>query len=124
MLMKGKMMEIINLDSLVRFSPEKYVRAPIRGTEGLVRLLCFEPHQTVPVHRHPDADEIFYVLKGEGEATVGSEQARVRESFFVRAPAGVSHGWRNGESQLVLISCLIRSANYELAEQIARMEFV
>jgi len=55
---------------------------------------------------------------------VGSEQARVREGCFVRAPAGVSHGWKSFGERLVLISSLIYSANYELAERIARMEFV
>jgi len=117
-------MEIARLESVISFSLEKYVRVPIEGTEGLVRLLCFEPHQTVSLHRHPEADEIFYVLKGEGEITAGSEQARVREGFLVRAPAGVPHCWKNGEDQLVLISVLINTANYGLAKRITRMEFV
>lgn len=117
-------MEIAPVESLVKFSPERYMRGPIEGTQGLVRLLCFEPHQTVPNHRHPDADEVFYVLKGKGEITVGSEQAEVGEGCFVRAPTGVSHGWKNLGGRLVLISCLIHSANYALAKAIARMEFV
>ena len=117
-------MEITNLDSLVEFSPEKYVRVPIKGTEGLVRLLCFEPHQTVPLHKHPDADEIFYVIRGEGEITVDAEHANVSQGCLVRAPADVSHCWKNGEKQLVLVSFLIFPSNYELAEHIARMELV
>jgi len=116
--------EIAQVESLIAFSLDKYVRVPIKGTEGLVRLLCLGPDQTVPMHRHPDADEIFCVLRGVGEITVGSEQVEVRECCFVRAPAGVSHGWRNRGERLVLISCLIYSANYVLAERIARMEFV
>jgi len=116
-------MEITNLNSLVKFSPDKYMKMPIKGTEGLIRLLCFEPYQAVPIHKHPDADEAFYVLKGEGEITVGAELAKVKMGRFVKAPAGVPHGWKNGEKQLVLISFLIHPSNYELAERIARMEF-
>jgi len=42
--MEERVMEITNLDSLIEFSPERHVRVPIKGTNGLVRLLCFEPH--------------------------------------------------------------------------------
>ena len=68
-------MAVADLKSLARFSPEKYVRVPIEGTNGLVRLLCFEPRQEVALHLHPEADEVFYVMEGAATLTVGEKKS-------------------------------------------------
>jgi quercetin dioxygenase-like cupin family protein len=57
----------------------------INGTKGLLRLLCFEPNQSVPLHRHPKADEYFFVIKGKGKVTIGSEETDVESSCIIRA---------------------------------------
>jgi quercetin dioxygenase-like cupin family protein len=117
-------MEILKIDSLSEFSLAKYVKVLVPNTNGLVRLLCFEPGQTVAFHRHPDGDEVFYVLMGKADFTVGKETARVEAGSFVKAAAGIFHGWNNGSERLVLISVLIPPSSYTLAEQTARMEFL
>ena len=81
-------MEITKAESLMDFSVSKYRRVPLPNTKGLMRLLCFEPNQKVPLHRHPEADEIFYVLKGQGEISVGAEKAKVKNGFFVKGQLG------------------------------------
>jgi len=117
-------MEVLKLDSLVEFSSDKYVKVPVSNTSGLVRLLCFEPGQTVALHRHPEGDEVFYVLRGRAEFAVGGERESVEAGSFVRAAAGTVHGWRNGSERLILVSFLIPPSCYGLAEHAARMEFV
>jgi quercetin dioxygenase-like cupin family protein len=119
----GKM-EILKTDSLAKFSLDKYVRVLIPNTNGLVRLLCFEPGQSVAFHRHPDGDEVLYVVMGKADFTVGKETARVEAGSFVKAAAGSFHGWNNGSERLILISMLVPSSSYNLAEQTARMEFL
>ena len=121
---EGGKMEILKVDSLSKFSLDKYARVPVPSTSGLVRLLCFEPGQSVAFHRHPDGDEVFYVLTGKADFTVGKETARVEAGGLVRAPAGIFHGWNNGSERLILISVLIPPSSYRLAEQAARMEFL
>jgi quercetin dioxygenase-like cupin family protein len=120
---RGKM-EILKINSLAEFSSEKYMKVAIRNTNGFVRLLCFEPSQSVALHKHPDGDEVFYVLSGRAEFTVGKETARVEAGSFVKAEAGMLHGWKNGAERLILISVLIPPSSYKLAEQAAKMEFV
>jgi len=106
------------------FSLSKYRRMALPNTKGLIRLLCFEPNQNVPLHCHPEADEIFYVLKGQGEISVGEEKVKVKNGFFVKAPAGMLHQWKNGKERLVLISVLIPPSNYAYSEKIMQIMFV
>jgi len=117
-------MEILKLDSLVESSSAKYVRAPIENTNGLVRLLCLELGQAVPLHNHPDGDEVFYVLSGGAEFTVGKEIAQMSAGSFVRAVAGIYHSWKNGSERLILISILTPPSSHKLADQATKMEFV
>ncbi|MFB0514215.1 MAG: cupin domain-containing protein [Candidatus Bathyarchaeia archaeon] len=117
-------MEIIKAESLMDFSVDKYRRMPLPNTKGLMRLLCFGPNQNVPFHRHPEADEIFYVLKGQGEISVGAEKMKVKNGFFVKAPAGVLHQWKNGKERLVLISVLIPPSSYVYVAKILQTMFV
>jgi len=117
-------MEILKIGSLAEFSSVKYVRVPLKNTNGLVRLLCFEHDQSVALHKHPEGDEVFYVLSGRAEFTVGEETASIEAGSFVKAAAGTFHGWKNGSERLILISVLIPPSSYELAEQATRMEFV
>lgn len=106
------------------FSASKYRRVPLPSTNGLLRLLCFEPNQKVPLHRHPEADEIFYVFKGQGEISVGAEKVQMENGFFVKTPAGVLHRWKNGKERLVLISVLIPPSSYIHAEKATKTMFV
>jgi len=117
-------MEVLKVDSLAEFSSSSYVKVPVPNTNGLVRLLCFEPGQSVAFHRHPDGDEVFYVLRGKADFTVGRETARVEAGSFVKAEAGTFHGWNNGSERLILVSVLIPPSSYGLAERAARMEFL
>jgi quercetin dioxygenase-like cupin family protein len=48
-----------------------------------------------PVHRHPDADESFYVLDGSFEATADSRQFTLTAGDFLFIPRGTEHGWHN-----------------------------
>jgi len=117
-------MEILTISSTAQFSSSNYVKVPLPNTHGLVRLLCLEPGQGVALHKHPDGDEIFYVLNGIGEFTLGKETTRIEAGSFVKAAAGASHCWRNGASRLIPISILMPPSTYELAERTTRMEFV
>jgi len=116
-------MNVVNLKSLARFSSEKYVRVPVADTKGLVRLLCFGPRQEVPLHMHPEADEVFYVVKGLALFTLGDETKRVSAGSLVKAGAGTRHSWKNGLRNLILLSVLEPISSYLVAERAARMEF-
>jgi len=117
-------MNVAKVDSLAKFSVEGYEKIPISGSEGLIRLLCFEPKQSVPLHKHPQGDEYFYVIQGEGKFTLGNEETEVEAGCMVKAPARVLHQWKNGSKRLVLLSVLIHPSIYNLADKTTRMERV
>lgn len=51
--------------------------------------------EAVPLHRHAEDMESFYVLAGEIDFFLGSEGAsRTAEGSFVHVPAGAVHGFR------------------------------
>ncbi|HXX87129.1 MAG TPA: cupin domain-containing protein [Candidatus Acidoferrum sp.] len=117
-------MELVELDSIATFSEDKYSKIPINGTKGLIRLLCFKPNQSVPLHKHPEGDEYFFVVKGKGRVRVGNEEIEVGSGTIVRAPANVLHQWKNGTEKLILLSVLIAPSCYGLAEEILKMEYI
>ncbi|MCI0588417.1 MAG: cupin domain-containing protein [Planctomycetes bacterium] len=47
--------------------------------------------QQVPLHDHPETDEIFVVLAGEGTLEVGGETKDLRAPMAFLVPRGVSH---------------------------------
>jgi quercetin dioxygenase-like cupin family protein len=48
----------------------------------------------VPLHRHPDDMESFYVLEGELTLFVGAGGVRASAGSFAHVPAGAVHGFR------------------------------
>jgi quercetin dioxygenase-like cupin family protein len=117
-------LNIPRVDLLAVFSPDKYEKVPIDDAKGLLRLLCFEPKQSVPLHVHRRADEYFYVIRGKGKITLGKDEAEVQSGCIVKAAAGVPHQWKNGPHRLILLSVLISTRSYELADESTEMEFV
>ena len=45
----------------------------------------------VPLHNHPESDELIYVLSGVMDMTVGGKAYTVRAGDALRIPAGVEH---------------------------------
>jgi quercetin dioxygenase-like cupin family protein len=117
--------ELINRINLIAtFTSNNYNKIPINGANGLLRLLCFEPGQSVPLHRHSKADEYFFVIRGKGKLVLGSKEIDAEPSCIIGAKAGVPHQWKNGSERLVLLSVLIPTSSYKFADEATRMEVV
>ena len=71
-------------------------------------LVRVEPAETVPVHAHGNGEQLFFVLEGEGEMSVGwegGERFPLHVGDFVRTPRGVAHSVRCvGDATLVYLS--------------------
>lgn len=64
------------------------------------------PGQTTHRHRHLRTEEIYYILRGQGCMTVGSEQQAVRRGDTLLIPPYAWHSITNtGDSDLVLLCC-------------------
>ena len=58
-------------------------------------------HETV-ADIHPDAEEIYYVVSGEGKLVMDGEEFRVSEGMTVYISAGVEHqSFNDGDEELI-----------------------
>jgi mannose-6-phosphate isomerase-like protein (cupin superfamily) len=64
------------------------------------------PDTSTAPHYHPRTEEIYYILKGEGEMTIGDEQRSVGPADAIAIPPGQIHTIRNtGNEMLVFLCC-------------------
>jgi mannose-6-phosphate isomerase-like protein (cupin superfamily) len=70
--------------------------------------VILEPGEAPPLHVHEDAEQVFFVLEGDGMLTVGRESPEtipVKAGDFVRTPPGTYHAIRcTGSRRLVYLS--------------------
>ncbi len=59
-------------------------------------------------HSHPDTEEIYYILAGQGLIAIETEQRVVGVGDGICIPAGSKHQIRNvGQSPLVFLCCCV-----------------
>ncbi|TBH20186.1 cupin domain-containing protein [Thermus thermamylovorans] len=97
-------MEIKDLKSLARYSPEKMAKIPVFHSERMFYdLYALLPGQTQRVHVHEGSDKVYYVLEGEVVVQVGEEEALLAPGMAALARAGVPHGVRNESANPALL---------------------
>jgi mannose-6-phosphate isomerase-like protein (cupin superfamily) len=75
-------------------------------------IYCLEPGQSQKPHAHAGADKVYFVLEGEGQFTVGSEERRLGPGHAVLAPADIDHGVRNtSQGQLTVLVFMAPNPN-------------
>jgi quercetin dioxygenase-like cupin family protein len=63
-----------------------------------------EPGQNNPVHKHPNCEELLFVLEGECEHRLGEQALGLGPGALLRIPRGVWHCARNrGEGTLRMV---------------------
>jgi quercetin dioxygenase-like cupin family protein len=70
-------------------------KAPVAETGGSFSLMedTMARGKTTPLHLHPDADEVIYLVEGEILAHVDGSEHAVREGGLLVAPRGVPHAF-------------------------------
>jgi quercetin dioxygenase-like cupin family protein len=64
------------------------------GAASEAFFVVLEAGETVPRHVHQDAEQVFFILEGQGELAVGPDGADrhpLVEGDFVRTPPGMPH---------------------------------
>ena len=64
-----------------------------------------EPGQATQRHYHLDAEEVYFVLEGQGEMELEGERARVEPGQAIPIRPGARHQIRNVGSGLLRILC-------------------
>ena len=72
-----------------------------------------------PPHSHP-WDESFYVIKGDGQFSLGEETEIASEGTLVHLPAGTVHWFRCGSEGALMVSVTSRKGASEVFEAIDR----
>jgi mannose-6-phosphate isomerase-like protein (cupin superfamily) len=78
------------------------------GAASEAFFVILESGEAPPLHVHEDAEQVFYVLEGEGRMTVGNDEPEtvdLRVGDFVRTPPGTYHSVRClGSARFVYLS--------------------
>ena len=68
------------------------------------RISTYAPKAYVHTHVHPNKEQIYFFLEGEGVLELGAEKKVVRPNQFAFIPQHLPHGLHNtGNGQLVFI---------------------
>lgn len=64
-----------------------------------------EPGTAIPLHIHENEDEVFKVIEGEMELTVGGKTTILKAGDLALGPRGVPHSWKiigNSKAKVIL----------------------
>ena len=92
-------------------------RATVGSEKTVFGITTLAPGGRHDIHRHPHAEEVEYLVEGEGLARVGDVDVRMKPGDVVMARAGEKHGfWNTSDtSRAVLIWCYGGAASLEEA---------
>ncbi|HEX9116133.1 MAG TPA: cupin domain-containing protein [Anaerolineae bacterium] len=78
------------------------------GVQGLSAcVMTCQPHAVVkPLHAHAGIEEVIYILKGQGEASVSGERAAFKQGDAVLFPANAPHQVRNTGDDVMVVVCM------------------
>ncbi|WP_426613738.1 cupin domain-containing protein [Bradyrhizobium sp. McL0616] len=57
----------------------------------------------IPVHRHPQRDEVFYILEGRGTVTLNDVRHSCEKGGMIFIPRNTWHGFSSADQELVLL---------------------
>lgn len=102
-------MSMFQVHDVKEFSLSKFVlKIPIQTPQVRCRVYCLEPGQAVPVHQHEKGVDVFQVVEGQGELTLGDEVHDVGPGMVILIPPEKIHGMANsGPERLVFTSIYV-----------------
>ncbi|MCJ7505777.1 cupin domain-containing protein [Candidatus Bathyarchaeota archaeon] len=88
----------------VMFTPDTAGTKHLRFVVGY-----FDPDQGLDMHIHPESEEVYYIIEGQGMVYVGKEKAttRVDRNTAVYIPPGTIHGIRNTSGGKLIVAFMI-----------------
>jgi mannose-6-phosphate isomerase-like protein (cupin superfamily) len=65
------------------------------GNWGFVEYVTVPVGSTIPVHKHDEDEEVYFIFEGRGMLTLDDKETSVEEGDLVACRLGSSHGLRN-----------------------------
>jgi len=75
-----------------------------------------EPGEYLKKHYHPNSDEVYFVLEGEGKLYIEDREEDLRPNRAVLIPSKVIHGVKNTGSSKLVIAFFTAPGTEELVE--------
>ncbi len=103
--MKEEYMDVLNINTLIRFSPDRISREMLSDKpEMRVALMCLKAGQKLEPHKAP-LRLMMYCVQGKGTFTVGDEKIEAGEKTAILCDPSVPHGFEaNKGSDLVVMA--------------------
>lgn len=95
-----------------------------KDTNGQFTLIEEEnvPGTGIPLHVHSNEDEVFRVLEGEMELTVGSKTTVLKAGDLALGPRGVPHSWKIvGDKKAKVILSVFPAGIENMFEELGKM---
>lgn len=70
--------------------------------ECSLRLLRLGGEKRVRLHYHEKCTQVYFVLRGTAEVTVGRDTRKLKPRESIRAPARIPHGIRSDDQAVIL----------------------
>jgi mannose-6-phosphate isomerase-like protein (cupin superfamily) len=100
-------MDIRSLDDgavNVRGGQRSYLLAGPDDSERLAVTWIVSPRGTrQPIHRHPESEQVYVIVRGRKLMTVGDESAGVGEGTFIRVPPNTDHAIEGTSDQPLVV---------------------
>ncbi|MFC2037380.1 cupin domain-containing protein [Chloroflexota bacterium] len=89
---------------------EAFGEQDFSGNWGFVEYVTVPVGSAIPVHRHDQDEELYFIFEGEGILTLDDQEVRVGAGDLAACRLGSSHGLRNTSKQeikLIVVGILV-----------------
>ena len=97
---KAKLLDLPGRDVRVFIGPNNKF-TDVKSNHLTIGLTEVPPETSMTPHSHDDMEEIIFIIKGEGEVTVGDSTEPLKPLTAVKFPIGVSHVVNNTSKEVM-----------------------
>jgi len=65
--------------------------------------ITLKPGDTNYLHAHDNAEQVYFVMQGEGKVQVGEEMEQVKAGDVIFLPKGIQHGFYNTGTKTAIV---------------------
>jgi quercetin dioxygenase-like cupin family protein len=97
--------------------------ANVGAESSVFGLTVFPPGAKHDIHRHPNAEEVEYIVSGSGVAQVGEDDVEISAGELVFVPRNEYHGFHNtSDGETVMVWTYAPAASLEEAGYIRKVD--
>jgi mannose-6-phosphate isomerase-like protein (cupin superfamily) len=80
---------------------EAFTGEDFKGKWGFVEYVTVPPKSAIPVHKHEEDEELYFIFEGSGLMTIDGQGYEVGAGDLAICCLGSSHGLRNTSQQAI-----------------------